>query len=86
MGAEFQIFTAKEFVVNMWEVRKQKLYGNDSCPNQLQSQFSPGGLRVQLGLRGKGMASYVAFVLYVEYLLVHVMCALVHVSVLVGVN
>ena len=29
---------------NVWEVGKQKLYGDDSCPNQLQSQSSPGGL------------------------------------------
>ena len=27
----------KEFVVGVWEVRKQKLYGDDSCPSQLQS-------------------------------------------------
>ena len=29
------------FIVNVWEVRKQKLYGDDSCP---KSQSSPGGL------------------------------------------
>ena len=34
----------KEFIVNVWKVRKQILYGDDSCPNQLQSQSSPGGL------------------------------------------
>ena len=44
----------KEFIVNMCDVRKQQLYGDDSCPNQLQSQSSPG---VPLGLRGKGMVS-----------------------------
>ena len=38
----------KEFIVNVWEVRKQKLYGDDTCPNQLQSQSSIG---VPLGLR-----------------------------------
>ena len=27
----------KEFVVGVWEVRKQKLYVDDSCPSQLQS-------------------------------------------------
>ena len=53
MGVEFQILV-EEFIANMWEVRKQKLYGNDSCPNQLQSQSLPGGLG---GLRGKGMVS-----------------------------
>ena len=33
--------------------RKQKLYDDDSCPNQLKSQSSFGGLGVPLGLRGK---------------------------------
>ena len=37
----------------MWEVRKQKLYGDDSCPNQLQSQSSPGGLGGVTGVEGK---------------------------------
>ena len=27
----------KEYVVGVWDVRKQKLYGDDSCPSQLQS-------------------------------------------------
>ena len=35
-----------EFIVNIWEVRKQNLCGDDSCPNQLL---------VLLGLRGKRM-------------------------------
>ena len=43
----------KEFIVNVWEVRKQKLYGDDSCPNQLQSQSSPGGLGGVTGVEGK---------------------------------
>ena len=34
----------KEFIVNVWEVRKQKLYDNHPRPNQLQSQSPPGGL------------------------------------------
>ena len=37
----------------MWEVRKQKLYGDDSCPNQLQSQSSPGGLGCAAGVEGQ---------------------------------
>ena len=37
----------------MWEVRKQKLYGDDSCPNQLQSQSSPGGLGGSTGVEGQ---------------------------------
>ena len=44
----------KEFIVNVWEVRKQKLYGDDSCPNQLQSQSSPGGLGGVTGVEEKG--------------------------------
>ena len=35
------------------EVRKQKLYGDDSCPNQLQSQSSPGGLGGATGVEGQ---------------------------------
>ena len=27
----------KEYVVGVWEVRKQKLYSDDLCPSQLQS-------------------------------------------------
>ena len=27
----------KEYVVGVWDTRKQKLYGDDSCPSQLQS-------------------------------------------------
>ena len=47
----------KEFIVNAWEVRKQKLYGDDSCPNQLRPQSSPGGLGGAAGVEGKGMVS-----------------------------
>ena len=43
----------KEFIVNVWEVRKQKLYGDDSCPNQLQSQSSPGSLGGATGVEGQ---------------------------------
>ena len=39
--------SVKEFVVGVWEVRKQKLYSDDSCPSQLQS------LAEDLQLRGK---------------------------------
>ena len=27
----------KEYVVSVWDAREQKLYGDDSCPSQLQS-------------------------------------------------
>ena len=52
MGAEL-LRLVKEFIVNVWEVRKQKLYGDDSCPNQLQSQSSPGGLGGATGVEGQ---------------------------------
>ena len=34
----------KRFIVDVWELRKMKLYGNDSCPSKLQSQCSAGNL------------------------------------------
>ena len=71
----------------MWEVRKQKLYGDDSCP---QSQSSPGDLGGAAGVDGHRDGKLWEGKLYCEYLLVHVMCVLVHVHVhvhvLVGVN
>ena len=58
----------------------------DSCPNQLQSQSSPGGLGCAAlkGMVSSGKVSCGMFVMHVEYLLVHVVCVLIH--VLVGVN
>ena len=50
MGEEFQILTlnflVKEYIVDVWEVRKQILYGDDACPiaSHLQSQSSVGDL------------------------------------------
>ena len=52
----------KEFIVDVWEVRKQKLYGEDACPSHHQCQTlagdagpvtEGGGLRVSK-LQGKG--------------------------------
>ena len=40
----------KEFIVNVWEVRKQKLYGEDACPSHHQCQTLAachGGWRAQ---------------------------------------
>ena len=34
----------KEYIINLWEVRKVKLYG-EQCSTQPQSQSSTGGLR-----------------------------------------
>ena len=69
----------KAFLVNVWEVRKQKLYGDDSCPNQLQS---PGGLGAATGQRdGKFREGKLYCVRYECGVSV-----LMHVLVLVGVN
>ena len=43
MGEEFQILTF-EYIVDIWEVRKQILYGDDACPSHLRSQSSVGDL------------------------------------------
>ena len=69
-------------------VRKQKLYGNDSCPNQLQSQSSPGGLGGATGVEAQRVGKFWEGKLYcVCYACrVRVMCVLTHVHVLVGVN
>ena len=45
----------KEYVVGVWDAHKYKLYGDDSCPSQLQSLAED----LQLELRGKWMVSYV---------------------------
>ena len=34
----------KKYIVDVWELRKLQLYGNDSCPSKLQSQCSTGNL------------------------------------------
>ena len=89
LGSEKSLLSlVTEFIVNMWEARKQKLYGDDSCPNQLQSQSSPGGLRCAAGVEGQrdGKSRKViciVFAMHVEYLLLHVTCVLMHVHVLV---
>ena len=40
----------KRFIVDVWEARKIKLYGNDSCPSKLPSQHSAENLA---GTKGK---------------------------------
>ena len=54
----------KEFIVAVWEVRKQKLYGDDSYPGQLQHQSSAGdrgpvaGVGGRVGKSGKSSISH----------------------------
>ena len=43
----------KEFIVAVWEVRKQKLYGDDSYPGQLQHQSSAGDRDPVARVRGR---------------------------------
>ena len=43
----------KEFIVAAWEVRKQKLYGNDSLPGQLPHQSSAGDRGPVTGVGGR---------------------------------
>ena len=45
-------------MVDVWEVRKQMLYGDDACPSHLQSQSSVGDLGVSLELIGVGVVSW----------------------------
>ena len=40
----------KRYIVDMWEARKIKFCGNDSCPSKLQSQHSAENLA---GIEGK---------------------------------
>ena len=53
MGEEFQILTflVKEYIVDVWKVRKQILYGDDACPSHLQSH-SVGDLGGVTGVDG----------------------------------
>ena len=55
----------------MWEVRKQSLYGDDSCTNQLQAQFSPGGLGGAAGVEEQrdGKSRKVSCIVFVMYML-----------------
>ena len=43
----------KEFIVAVWEVQKQKLYGDDSYPSQLQHQPSAGDWGPVAGVGGR---------------------------------
>ena len=47
----------KEFIVAVWEVRKQKLYGDDSHPGQLQHQGPVARVGCRVGKLGKSGVS-----------------------------
>ena len=90
MGEEFQILV-KEYIVDVWEVRKQILYGDDACPSHLQSQSSVGDLGGVTGVdghrsgkldkRGKSVNVnvHVVYILVLIHVCVHV-CVLVCVA------
>ena len=44
--------------MDVWEVRKQILYGDDACPSHLQSQSLVGDLEVSLELMCRGVVSW----------------------------
>ena len=46
------LFLVKEYIVDVWEVRKQIMYGDDACPSHLQSQSSVGDLGGVTGVDG----------------------------------
>ena len=46
------LFLVKEYIVDVWEIRKQILYGDDACPSHLQSQSSVGDLGGVTGVDG----------------------------------
>ena len=54
----------KQFIVDVWEMRKQKLYSDDSYPSQLQRQSSAGdqgpvaGVGGRVGKSGKSGVSH----------------------------
>ena len=49
------LFIVKEYIVDVWEVRKQILYGDDACPSHLQSQSWLGIWSVTMG---RGVVSW----------------------------
>ena len=46
-------FLVKEYIADIWEVRKQILYGDDACPSHLQSQSLVGDLGGVTGVGGQ---------------------------------
>ena len=47
------LFLVKDYIVDIWEVRKQILYGDDACPSHLQSQSSIEDLGGVTGVDGQ---------------------------------
>ena len=80
-------YLVKEYIVDVWEVRKQILHGDETCPSHLQSQSSVGDLGGVTGVDGQRsgkLDNQVSLMIYIVYILgqIHV-C--VHVCVIVCV-
>ena len=67
----------KEFIVAVWEVRKQKLYGDDSYPGQLQRQSSAGDRGPVAGVGGR-VGRWVSLVSHMVRVRSHVVYASVN--------
>ena len=52
-GRESLLSSVKEYILDIWETWKQKIYGDDSCPSQLQSQSLAGNLVDVAGVEGQ---------------------------------
>ena len=52
------LFLVRGYIADVWEIRKQLLYGDDACSSHLQSQSSVGDLGVSLELMGIGVVSW----------------------------
>ena len=50
----------KEFIVDVWEVRKQKLYGKDTCPSHRQCQTSARDAGPLTGGEGSRLVRWVS--------------------------
>ena len=61
--------TMNSFTVAVWEVRKQKLYGDDSYPGQLQRQSPWPEIGVLLMELGVGLESLVSHMVRVRAML-----------------
>ena len=67
----------KEFIVDVWEVRKQKLYSEDACPSHHQCQTLTGDAGPVTG-GGSGLVRWViiSFRIRVSFMYTVVICML----------
>ena len=70
----------KEFIVDVWEVRKQKLYGEDTCPSHHQCQTLAGDAGPVTGGGGLRVSKMGKLHNKVSFMYTVVMCMLVIVA------